>query len=140
MGLAGGFTGNGTYFDATNNAKFDMSGIEKLTISAWVNRSGAAVAGAWEGIAGKFKWYNTMNYREYCIDNNTTNGFEFHVSSDGTSTNESTISVGSTPTNGVWYHVSGMMDGSNMYLFVNGAQKATGRKPQCTDRPTRISR
>ena len=128
VGLAGGFTGNGTYFDATNNTKFDMSGIKKLTISAWVNRSGAAAAGAWEGIASKFKWYNAVNYREYCIDNNTTNGFEFHVSSDGTSTNESTISVGSTPTNGVWYHVAGMMDGSNMYLFVNGSQKATGAK------------
>ena len=127
IAYANGFSGSGTYFDATNSSQFNMSSIGKVTVSAWVNRSGPAIAGVWEGIAGKFEW-SSGNYREYCIYNNSSSGFAFSVSTDGTSTNETSLSSGIIPSNGSWYYVTGTMDGSNMFVYTNGALSAEAAK------------
>jgi len=126
IGFANGFNGGTAYFGCGTNSKFQMDGSDKVTVSAWVNRSGAATAGDEDGIAGKWA-YNAGNYREYCLINkNTTNHFQFHVSSDGT--NETALAATTTTSNGTWYYVTGMMDASNMYIFVNGAQENSAAK------------
>jgi hypothetical protein len=64
IGLANGFDGNRDYFDHGNNSEFQMNASDKVTISAWVKRSGAAAEGAEEGIAGKFEWTG-WGYRKH---------------------------------------------------------------------------
>ncbi len=123
IGLANGFDGDGDYFNHGNNAKLQMDALDNITISAWVKRSGDNVNfTAEEGIAGKFEW-SSGNYREYCLFNNASTGFKFSVSTDGTSTNETSLASSIIPTNGTWYYVTGMMDATNMYIFTDGVQR-----------------
>ena len=117
-------TGSASYFAANNayNTLLNMSARNKVTVSAWVRREGAATgnSGNVEGIAGKYKW--TSNLREYCLGNNATTGFAFWVSTNGTA--ETALSSAVVPTLGTWYYVTGVMDATNMTIFVNGVQKA----------------
>lgn len=127
---SGGFNGTGGYWGFGNNAKFQMDAADKVTVSAWVKRAGSCPAGTWEeGIAGKYNW-SAGNYREYVLinNNNGSNGFAFYVSSDGTSGTETGLMSNVVPTNGTWYYVAGMMNASNMYIFVNGVQKNSAAK------------
>ena len=116
--------GSGSYLVAGNgyNTLLNMHARNKVTVSAWVNRAGAIAgnSGNVEGIAGKYKW--TSNLREYCLGNNATTGFAFWVSTNGTA--ETSISSAIVPTLGTWYYVTGVMDATNMTIFVNGVQKA----------------
>jgi PKD repeat protein len=123
IGNAESFDGDSDYYDAGNNAQFQMS-ANRLTVSAWVNRAGPAKAGAIEGIAGKYET-GTGNYREYILRNDSTpgSGFQFILSSDGTGHVDTTIKVdtsGIVPVNGAWYHVAGTMDGTTECIYVNG--------------------
>jgi autotransporter-associated beta strand protein len=123
-------TGTSSYFKAGDAYKtlLNMSARDKVTVSAWVNRAGNAAAGAIEGIVGKYQFAGSTNYREYMLGNNSGSGFAFYISTDGTSTNETTLSSGIVPVNGNWYFVTGVMDATNMTIFVNGLQKAQTAK------------
>jgi autotransporter-associated beta strand protein len=128
IGLANGFDGDGDYFNHGNNALLQMDALDKVTVSAWVKRSGNNINSTIEeGIAGKFKW-SSGNYREYCLINNSSSGFRFVVSTDGTSTNETSLASSIVPTNGTWYYVTGMMDATNMYIFTDGVQRNSAAK------------
>jgi autotransporter-associated beta strand protein len=124
VGYSDSLTGSSSYLVAGNayNTLLNMSARDKVTVSAWVRRDGAASgnSGNVEGIAGKYKW--TSNLREYCLGNNATTGFAFWVSSNGTA--ETPVSSATVPTLGTWYYVTGVMDATNMTIFVNGVQKA----------------
>ena len=76
-------TGTASYFKAGDayNTLLNMHSKNKVTISAWANRAGAAAAETMEPIAGKYQW-NGVNYREYQLGNN--GNFAFWLSSDGT--------------------------------------------------------
>jgi PKD repeat protein len=131
VGYSDSLTGNGSYFKAGSqyNTLLNMSAGKKVTISAWVNRAGAAIAGTTEGIAGKYAWVGgaTNNNREYLIAND--GGFQFLLSSDGTGgANETILKSTVIPTIGLWYYVTGVMDGANMSIYINGAQKAIAPK------------
>ncbi len=125
---ANSFNGNGALLNAGNNTKFQMTN-DKVTISAWVNRSGPAALDVWEGIAGKYRW-NGVNNREYMLSNNSTNGFQFMVSTDGTSSTETYVLGNTIPVNGTWYYLTGTCDGINniMSFYVNGVLKGTAAK------------
>jgi autotransporter-associated beta strand protein len=128
IGLANSFDGDGDYFNHGNNALLQMDASDRVTVSAWVKRSGNNINSTIEeGIAGKFKW-SSGNYREYCLINNSSSGFRFVVSTDGTSTNETSLASNIVPTNGTWYYVTGMMDATNMYIFTDGVQRNSTAK------------
>ena len=131
IGYANSLSGNGQFLDAGNNSKLRMDAFDRITISAWVKRAGnnASGAGAYEAIAGKFNW-TTGDYREYEIGSTTDGGFRFNVSTDGTSTTsaETMLTSGVVPVNGTWYYMTGTVDGSNMYVYVNAEQRGSSPK------------
>ena len=122
IGKANGFNGNGTWFDAGNSSKFNFSANDVFTVSAWVYRSGSNVNGVHEGIAGSFEW-TSGNYRSFCLINYPSDGFNFHVSSDGTSGSETILNSNFMPANGTWYHVTSLADGSRLRIYVNGVER-----------------
>ncbi|MBN1756808.1 MAG: DUF2341 domain-containing protein, partial [Chitinispirillaceae bacterium] len=128
IGSANGFDGDGDYFNHGNNAILQMDASDKVTVSAWVKRTGGNVnSTAEEGIAGKFEW-STGNYREYMIINNASSGFRFVISSDGTWSNETSLASNIVPINGTWYYVTGVMGAGNMYIFTDGVQRNSTAK------------
>ncbi|MEO7423775.1 MAG: DUF2341 domain-containing protein [Fibrobacteria bacterium] len=124
IGKAHSFDGNGDYINVATDPLWNMSSGDKVTVSAWVNRTGANVSAATEeGIAGRFEW-TSGNYREFCLINNTSDGFRLTISSDGTSGAETSLASNYAPTVGTWYHVVGVADGTYMRIYVNGVERA----------------
>ncbi|MDB5104230.1 MAG: filamentous hemagglutinin N-terminal protein, partial [Fibrobacteres bacterium] len=119
------FDGNGDYISAASNSTMDFSASDRVTVSAWVNRSGAAVAGQDEGIASKIEWTASADRSWNLIYKNTSLGFRFGVSTDGTSGNETFASSNYTATNGTWYHVTGVVDGTKVRIYVNGIEQGS---------------
>ncbi|MDB5048053.1 MAG: hypothetical protein JWO30_1124, partial [Fibrobacteres bacterium] len=120
IGKAHLFDGNGDYINAGTNGSYDLSANDRVTVSAWVNRSGAAASGPEEGIATKYHW--TDNNRSFGIWYTSATAFKFGVSTNGTA--ETIVSSGSAATNGAWYHVVGVADGAKARIYVNGVEAA----------------
>ncbi len=119
VGKAHLFDGNGDYISLASNSSYDFSANDRFTLSAWVNRSGNAVAGLDEGIVSKHRW--TAGEGSFVLYNqNSANGFT--VVARGAS--EVGISSNYVPTNGTWYHVVGVADGSKLRIYVNGLERA----------------
>jgi hypothetical protein len=119
-------SGAGDYDTVGANSTFDMSANDRVTVSAWVKRLGGnASGGAHEGIAGLFDWNRNgtgVANRSYDLVHNTGDGFTFHVSSTGGDGANEVIAVSGMPaTDGVWTHVAGTVDGTNINVYVNGA-------------------
>lgn len=97
------------------------------TISAWV-QSDSTISAQTRYISRQENDTSDVGYRLYYVDDSGAKlGFQricFGVSTDD-------IRYSISLTNDEWYLVTGMYDGSDMYLYVNGVQQATGAS-SCT--------
>lgn len=121
------FDGNGDYVSVANASSLSMTSNDRVTVSAWINRSGANVsADANEGVAGKWDWNAGATNREYLLYNYNSGscGPAFIISTDGSATNETRYCSNFPITNGTWYHIVGVADGSKVRVYVNGDEKS----------------
>lgn len=101
----------------TSAPGLDISGVSaKLTVCAWVSLDTNNV---YREVVSK--WDNT-NGTQYQIIRLSSNVFSFGVSSDGSTTTGSINSTTITST-ATWYHVCGVMDGTNLEIYVNGTRE-----------------
>jgi len=107
------------YINNGSQTGLDITGI--ITIDAWIYKTAAATSD--EIIVGK--WKESGNHRSYALVVGETNRPEFWISSDGKSSGV-TEAVGTTSVAlNEWVHISGVYDGSNMYIFYNGTLEKT---------------
>lgn len=113
------FNGSDGYISIDNANELNFS--DALTVEGWVklNTIGAGnqatIAGKWNDLSG--------NYREYLLTVNAFGQATFYLSSTGS---DYPKAMWNTPlTTGVWYHLAGTYDGSNIKLYVDEDLKAT---------------
>lgn len=107
---------NGTsqYMTAPNSSTINISG--PITVEAWIKLT--AVTGNYQDIVCREAWGQA----------GTGGGYEFAITSTGKvrldlyqSHNQYTTVIGSTTvTTGVWHHVAGVFDGSQMRVYLDG--------------------
>ncbi len=117
--------GNGCEFDGTNdeiNTASDFSsqitGIDTVTISGWVNPSiTPSVFDAFFGIRS-----GSVNF--YVLRLSGTNNLECRIN---TGSGSGFIDASPTPTitPGVWQHIALVYNGSNIFCYINGVQEGT---------------
>ncbi|MCP4712668.1 MAG: tandem-95 repeat protein, partial [Planctomycetes bacterium] len=108
------FDGGDDYVDCGNNAMFNLTGNQ--TIEAWVYID-AMPAANWVRVVGKSE----------ADGSNRTFGLWYH--SDGSAryqVNGNALSAPGFIQIQQWYHFTGVKDGANITLYVNGQQIATG--------------
>ena len=107
------FDGTDDYVDCGTDSSLDITG--PMTISSWVKRDNVTVSD-WEGISNK--WHYTVDERGYGLFVDPTDEWSFHLSSNG-SDNLYVVSDADIE-NEVWHHLTGVYDGTTMYLYVDG--------------------
>lgn len=93
-------------------ANFDITSA--ITVSAWINITSWNVI--WQAIV-------TKGEGSWRIARNAGNG-TLNFACNGLTTNTS-ITGGTTLSTGTWYYVTGVYDGSNLRMYLNGASDAT---------------
>lgn len=85
-----------------------------ITVEAWVK---PGLTGSWQTIVEK-NW--NVAGQSWILEITNSNWFEFYVkTSDGLANAQWTTAVST----GVWYHIVGTFDGTNVKLYVNGLLK-----------------
>jgi hypothetical protein len=122
-----GVTGQALNFDGTTSLKVEadssLHSKDSLTLEFWVNFAGK---GPFKRIVSKAHVTGTAPWTEYDLElNDAGNKLAFSVALGGT-----LYSVKSTtnPVVGEWYHVAGTYDGSDLRIYVNGAEEAVTPK------------
>jgi len=108
------FDGNGDYVDCGNDASLNLEG--EITVSAWVSIRSVASAWMCAVAKGENAWRISVN--------NTALSFHFGMtlwSNAGYGVNGATA-VGYNE----WHHVTGVFDGSNVLLYLDGMLDASG--------------
>jgi len=94
--------------------EFSLDIIGDITISAWVKReSGSGYA----GILTKWAFANEGRSYELVVDQN--NRFRMVASNNGLDSGVTFVSSNGPVINGQWYHVVGVLNGSNLKIYVN---------------------
>ena len=125
-GMVGGsldFDGNNDYVSMANDAS--LKPTQQVTISMWIKRQGS------QGTYAKLGWFGQNSsdpYGPYGLrfNQDANDNIQFHAALDGSDRNTDT---GAIINNGVWYHVVGVYDQSNIIIYVDGAQKSTASYP-----------
>jgi beta-glucosidase len=100
------------YVNCFNNSAFNIT--DAITLAAWVKTNDTA--------NGEFNPYITKGDHTYGLKSNERNAMEF-VIYDGTwITAETSVDASF---NGVWHHVAGTYDGSELRLYIDGELAAT---------------
>ena len=100
----------------------DISGADQsLSVVFWYRRE--SDVGTWQSIISKYA--TTTANRQYQLNwDEGSGGFGFTISSDGTAW---TKAVGATiPALGVWTHVAGVYNDTDMRIYVNGVLDSNG--------------
>ncbi|MFO0969605.1 MAG: LamG-like jellyroll fold domain-containing protein, partial [Gemmataceae bacterium] len=112
LGQAFSFDGVNDYVSAPSSSSLNVTAA--VTVDAWVNvavgnASFAGIAGTWDDTTG--------NNRSYllALQNNKVKFYVSHTGSDFPSVWGTTVLQP-----GVWYHVAGTFDGTNLNVYVNG--------------------
>ena len=109
------YNGSDSYIEVDNSTSLNLGG-DKLTLSAWVKLN--TVSG-YRMIASK-PYASTSHASPWFSYTLHANGNKLRmVISTNVSSNQSINSV-NTLTTGMWYHVVGVYDGSEMKLYING--------------------
>lgn len=125
-GVGGQFGNAGDFENSTSEAEYllitdagqmglDITG--NITLCAWIKPE--SLPGS--SIVGKF---NSPNLA-YNLQLTTNGRIQFYLSPDGTDYSNSSSSLVSAISTGVWSHVCGTYDGNLMRVFVNGQQNGT---------------
>ncbi len=107
------FDGSGDYIDMGSTTNLVPSG-NNLTLFCWVNINPSASNSAQICGKGSSSSWADIRYRLVFADNNT---FRFGVGNTSGTTHE--VSSG-TITKGQWYFLTGVFDGSNVQLYLDG--------------------
>ena len=126
IGSALDFNGVHDYVDCSNNVSLNEPNITgKITLAAWVNTRDSGIANI--DANNYFSPYITKGDHAYTLQHAgkiTTNELEIALYDAGT-----TWYFASTPVdssfNGVWHHLAGTYNGSQIKLYVDGELKAT---------------
>ncbi|MBU0671102.1 hypothetical protein KKF29_02990 [Patescibacteria group bacterium] len=108
---------------------FEVSGVsgkshialkDRGSVSAWIYREGDS--GDWENILGKYQNFGTD--WDYGLAIDPSDKIEFIVTPDGDWNNRVSVASDHSIETGKWYYVTGVFDGSNIKIFVNGVKDA----------------
>lgn len=129
--MARNFDGINDYLDAGNPAALNLSGDE-VALSVWVRleviSSEGKIIAKWSDAAGAF---------QYLLGVDTGNKCLFAIFNGGTK-----IALGTTTLSiGVWHHLAGTYDGSNVRVYCNGVEEdvtAASGNMSSTGAPVRI--
>ena len=111
--MARNFDGSDDYLDAGNPSALNLTGDE-VTLSAWIRLESVADEGKilakWSDAAQEFQYLLSTNGGDKCL-------FAIY---DG----ETLIAQGTTVLSvGVWYHIAGVYDGSDLRVYCNGVEE-----------------
>lgn len=111
--MARNFDGTDDFLDAGNPSALNLTGDE-VSLSAWVNpdtiSSEGKIIAKWSDAAGAFQYLLSIVSGNECL---------FAIFNGGTQ-----IAQGSTSLAvGVWSHIAGTYDGSNVRVYCNGAEE-----------------
>lgn len=107
------FDGNYDYIDCGNNASLDIT--DNLTIAVWVKTNDSG--------NGQHNPYVTKGDQSYAIKHHISNSIEFFIYHDRNWHLVNFPVDGSF--NGVWHHLAGTYDGTNLKLYIDGTLEAT---------------
>lgn len=114
-------SGSSQYLSAADSASLSVTG--NLTIEAWINIESSPSSGKEYDICSKHD-NGAGNQRSWATTYENSGGtlrFTFRVSSDGTSTNQTTANWNYTLTAGQWYHVAfAYSTAGTVICYVNG--------------------
>lgn len=125
--MARNFDGVDDFLDAGNPTALNLTGDE-VTLSIWIKRAsggGAKIFSKWSPSGQQYLLSITSTNAIFAINNGSSNSI-----------------TGSIPLSiGVWYHIAGVYDGSEMRLYVDGVEDSSlstsGNMPS-TSQPVRI--
>ncbi len=107
-GLALELDGEDDYVDCNDAVGFNITG--EITLSAWVNTSDAG--------NDEHNPFVGKGDQSYAIKHATSNAIEFFIyDNDSWQTIQSSVT---SSFNGIWHHVAGTYDGSQLKLYVDG--------------------
>lgn len=108
--------GTDDYISVTQNASINFNQTSPFTIEAWVKPIGSGyIANKQQNVTNEFVW--SLDY------NSSTNKFAFSLSKQNVSGLTATSAESFLP--GKWYHVVGVSNGTDFYIYVNGRQQAS---------------
>ncbi|KKU24383.1 MAG: hypothetical protein UX88_C0006G0018, partial [Candidatus Woesebacteria bacterium GW2011_GWC2_47_16] len=107
----------GDYTTITNNSTLQPTSA--ITVEAWVKMN--SFTDSWL-ISNQKSTYDA-NFGYELREDTPTNGFLFRVGNGTTSSSRASATGLST---GVWYHVVGVFDGSNTFIYLNGVGSTGG--------------
>ena len=110
-GMALELDGEDDHVDCGTAANFDITG--QITLAAWVRTNDAG--------NGQHNPYITKGDQTYGLKHASNNSMEFFIYEGDWHTIQSPVG---DAFNGVWHHVAGTYDGSQLKLFVDGGQAA----------------
>ena len=119
VGQAFSFDGTNGYASVPDSASLDLTG--PLAIEGWillnkVNETSYSKVILWKGIQGA-----TTKTSPYALAVGTNNALSFSIG-NGSSYNE--VEGKTALTTNIWYHVAGVADGLQMWLYLNGVEEA----------------
>lgn len=97
----------------------DITG--NISFGAWVKPESGGAARTFIG-----KSTNTGNLRSYQIQRTATDAFAAFLSGNGGTGVSATATGATIANNGVWYHVVGVYDGTDIRLYVDGSLDSNG--------------
>jgi len=118
-GMAGSFNGSNDYISISANSSINFNQANAFSINAWV-KTNTVSSGVAQTIVEKHE--NVTNEFLYALTLNNSNPakFEFTVAKQNVS------AITKTATNAAlantWYHVVGVSDGTQIFLYINGVQ------------------
>ena len=115
------FDGNDDYIDS----KTSFSGFSGFTFSAWVYFDGFSSSNRYEGLFGA--WDGGFDNYTRASYNAPNNSFTFQIE-DGYNNNLNFNNISLDENE--WYHIVTISDEDNLYVYINGEEKARGGSPQ----------
>jgi hypothetical protein len=115
---AGTFDGTGDYFDASDNAKLDITA--DFTLSAWINLTTAAIGNQF--IITKRSGTGGGGGYDIAIGNSSE---VFCQTDNGTTTTSSSTPTGVISTSSGWQHVTAVRSGTSCRIYIDGVDRTT---------------
>jgi hypothetical protein len=116
-GMCLGFDGIDDYVSVPNLSFFDTNLKQELTVIFWIKPTGTQMTNA-----GVIDWYYSLSEKS---------GWKMEYNSNGTQICFTVGKGGNTPsvctvsqiTQNRWYHIAGVVDGSNLRIYVDGERE-----------------
>jgi len=104
---------NNDFLDAGNPSTLNLTG-NKVTLSAWINLESVSSEGKiiakWADAGSRFQYLLSTNNGDKCL---------FAIFNGGTQIAQGTTTL----VTGVWFHLAGTYDGSNLRVYCDGVEE-----------------